>query len=245
METIQIYLNSRTANKYIGGFTSNCIFDLPRIIIPNNKKIHLSVLNASIPYSFFNVDYFNNLLVYSLGSGEDISIFIPEGNYNVNTLRNFLLSVMTGFTITYTSLNNSYTFSHPTENFSFRENSTCFEILGFEEDVEHTSTDRVLISTNSINLFTIRNIYIQSNNLMNNNINNATPNSSTILTSIPVSSGQNSIVNYYNFNNVKSRINDATLKNLSSLSIKLTDQDLDILDLNGCHFSLTLLIEYE
>jgi hypothetical protein len=113
------------------------------------------------------------------------------------------------------------------------------------EDVEHTSTDRVLISTNSINLFTIRNLYIQSNNLMNNNINNATPNSSTILTSIPVSSGQNSIINYYNFNNVKSRINDATLKNLSSLSIKLTDQDLDTLDLNGCHFSLTLLIEYE
>jgi hypothetical protein len=245
MESIQIFLNSRTANRYIGGYTSNCVFELPRIIIPNNKKIHLSVLNASIPYSFFNVDYFNNLLVYSVGGESDIEIIIPEGNYNVNTLRNFLLSVMTGFTITYTSSNNSYTFSHPTENFSFKENSTCFEILGLDEDIEHVSTDRVLISTNSINLFTIRNIYIQSHNLMNDNINNSTPNSSTILTSIPVNSGQNSIINYYNFNNIRSKINDATLKNLSSLSIKLTDQDGDILDLNGCHFSLTLLIEYQ
>jgi hypothetical protein len=245
MEMIQIFLNSKTANRYIGGFTSNCIFELPRIIHPNNKKIHLSVLNASIPYSFFNVDYFNNLLVYSLGSGDDIQIIIPEGNYNVNTLRTYLLSVMTGFNITYTSLNNSFTFSHPTHNFTFKETSTCFEIFGFDEDLEHSSVDRVLTSTNSINLFTIRNIYIQSNNLMNDNINNATPNSSTILTSIPVSSGQNSIINYYNFNNVKTLINVGTLKNLTSLHIKLTDQDLAILDLNGCHFSLTLLIEYE
>ena len=245
MESIQIYLNSKTANRYIGGYTSNCIFELPRIIIPNNKKIYFSVLNASIPYSFFNVDDFNNFLVYSVGGGSDIEIIIPQGNYNVNTLRTFLLSVMTGFTITYTSLNNSYTFSHTTENFVFKENSTCFEILGFDEDIEHASFDRVLISTNSINLFTIRNIYIQSHNLMNDNINNSTPNSSTILTSLPVSSGQNSIINYHNFNNIKTRINDNTLKNLSSLSIILTDQDLDILDLNGCHFSLTLLIEYE
>ena len=87
-------------------------------------------MNASIPYSFFNVDYFNNLLVYSVGGGSDIEIIIPQGNYNVNTLRTFLLSVMTGFTITYTSLNNSYTFSHTTENFVFKKNSTCFEILG-------------------------------------------------------------------------------------------------------------------
>jgi hypothetical protein len=245
METIQIYLNSRTADTYLAGYTSNCIFNLPRIIIPNNKKIHLSVLNASIPYSFFNVDYFNNLFIYALNGEPDVVVNIPEGNYNVNSLKTFLLSVMPGFSITYTSLNNSYTFSHPTHNFTFKENSTCFEILGFDENIEHSSTDRLLTSTNSINLFTIRNIYIQSGNLMNDNINNSTPNNSTILTSIPVNSGQNSIISYYNFNNIKSKINDTTLKNLSFLNIKLTDQDGDILDLNGCHFSLTLLIEYE
>lgn len=245
METVQIFLNSKTADRYIGGYTSNCIFYLPVIRYLNNKKIKLSVLNASIPYSFFNVDDFNNLFVYSLNGGPDVIINIPQGNYNVNTLRTYLLSVMTGFTIVYSSLDNSYTFSHPTHNFTFKETSTCFEILGFDEDLEHSSVDRILKSTNSINLFTIRNIYIQSNNLMNDNVNNATPNSSTILTSIPVSSGQNSIINYYNFNNIKTSINDGTLKNLTSLHIKLTDQDLDILDLNGCHFSLTLLIEYE
>jgi hypothetical protein len=176
----------KTADRYVAGYTSNCVFNLPTIIIPKSKRaiplavgegtrrstaprIYLSILNASIPYSFFNVDYFNNLLVYSVG-GADITINIPEGNYNVNTLRTYLLSVMTGFTITYNSLNNSFTFTHSTNEFIFKETSTCFEILGLDENVEHTSFGRVLISTNSINLFTIRNIYIQSGNLMNDNI---------------------------------------------------------------------------
>jgi len=244
METIQIFLNSKTGDRYVAGYTSNCIFNLPTIIIPKTKRIHLSILNASIPYSFFNVDYFNNLLVYSVG-GADITINIPEGNYNVNTLRTYLLSVMTGFTITYNSLNNSFTFTHSTNEFIFKETSTCFEILGLDENVEHTSFGRVLISTNSINLFTIRNIYIQSGNLMNDNINNSTPYNSTILASIPVSSGQNSIINYYNFNNIKTRINEGILRNISNLHISLTDQDGDILDLNGVHWSMTLLLEYE
>jgi hypothetical protein len=117
------------------------------------------------------------------------------------------------------------------------------EIFGFEENIAHDSVSKILTSTSCINLFTIRNIYIQSNNLILSNINNATPNNSSILCSIPLTTGQFSIVNYFNANNVKSRID--SLRNFSSLHISLTDQDGDILDLNSCHFSLTLQIDIE
>jgi len=117
------------------------------------------------------------------------------------------------------------------------------EILGFEENVLHNSSAKVMTSTCCINLFTIRNIYIQSSNLMLSNINNATPNNSCILCSIPLTTGQFSIINYSNTNNVQSRID--SLRNFLSLHISLTDQDGDILDLNGCHFSLTLQIDIE
>ena len=242
-ETIQIFLNSKTANKHYDGYTSNCLFNLPHIVLPRAKNLYMSVQSASIPYSFYNVDGFNDTLIYSVNFGSNIAITIPQGNYNTSSLRNYLQSVMTGFTITYSSLNNNFTFTHSTSDFSFKASSTCMEILGFEENVIHNSTSHILSSTCSINLFTIRNIYIQSNNLMLSNINNATPNNGCILCSIPLTTGQFSVINYLNPNNVRSRID--SIRNLSSFNISLTDQDGDVLDLNGCHFSLTLQIDIE
>ena len=242
-ESIQVFLNSKTANKYINGYTSNCIFNLPQFIIPRVKNIYVSVQSATLPYSFYNVDYFNDLFVYNVNGGSDINIRIPQGNYNVTTLKAYLTSVMTGFTITYSSLNNTYTFTHSTYDFSFKKASTCMEILGFNENVTYSSVSKSMTSINSINLFTIRNIYIQSNNLMLSNLNNATPNNCTILASIPLTTGQFSVVNYNNINNVRSRIDN--IRNFAQLNISLTDQDGDILDLNGCHFSITLQLDFE
>lgn len=241
-ETIQIFLNSKTANKYLGGFTSNCVFNLPLIVLPRNAKIYLSVQSASIPYSFYNVDYFNNKLVYNLNAGSDITIEIPQGNYSTTSLKNYLLTAMTGFSIIYSSLNNTFTFTHGTYNFQFKSTSTCMEILGFDENSTYNSTSKVLTSINSINLFTIRNIYIASNNLSLTNINNSTLNLCNILASIPLTSGANSVITYCNTNNIKTVVND--VKNFTLLQLALTDQDGDILDLNGCHWSMTLQIDY-
>ena len=79
-ETIQIFLNSKTANKYYNGFTSHCQFNLPHFIIPRSKSVYISIQPASIPYSFYNVDRFNDTLVYSVNGGSNIKIQIPKGN---------------------------------------------------------------------------------------------------------------------------------------------------------------------
>ena len=241
-ETIQLFLNSKTANKYLGNFTSNCIFNLPVIVLPRRAKIYLSVQSASIPYSFYNVDYFNSKLVYNVNGGSDITVDIPQGNYSTTSLKNYLATIMTGFTITYLSLNNTFTFTHSTNDFQFKSSSTCMEILGFNENQIYSSALRALTSINSINLFTIRNIYITSNNLSLNNINNSTPNLCNILASIPLTSGANSVITYSNTNNIKTAVND--IKSFTLLQLALTDQDGDILDLNGCHWSMTLQIDY-
>lgn len=240
--TIQIFLNSKTADELKDGYTSNCIFHLPPIVKPKNSRIYLSVESASIPYSFYNIDGFNDTLIYSVGGGSNIVITIPQGNYNVTTLRTYLLTAMPNFTITYTSMNNTFTFTHSSNDFSFKSNSTCMEILGFEENFIHDSSSRSLTSSCSINLFTIRNIYIQSNNLIVDNINHATPNNSSILCSIPLTTGQNSIINYTN-NNIQSRID--SVRNFTLLHLCLTDQDGDILDLNGVHWSCTLKMDFK
>jgi hypothetical protein len=214
---------------------------LPR----KTKKIYLGVQSCTIPYSFYNIDYFNDTLIYSVNGGSDIHVQIPQGNYNTTSLRNYLLTVMAGFTITYNSTNNTFIFTHSAYDFVFKSNSSCMEVLGFDDDEDHSSNAQILQSTNSINLFTIRNIYIQSNNLSLNNINNSTPNNCTILASIPLTSGIYSVINYTNLNNIKSSVNLSDIRNFSTLHLSLTDQDGDVLDLNGCHFSITLQIDYD
>jgi len=242
-EKIQIFLNSKSASKYIGDNTSNCIFFLPAINIPKHRKVFASVQTSMVPYSFYNVSSINNTLKYTINGGAVQTFTFSNGNYNVNTMITEITDTLTDFTITYDSKTNYLTFTHSTYDFTFESDSTCFEILGFKDNVTVESTSQILQSTISLNLFTIRNVYVTSDNFQINNINNSTPNKSNILCSIPVDSSHHSMISYSNIYDVRNMIHH--VHNLTHLHIKLTDQDDDILDLNGCHWSLTLEIDIE
>ena len=123
--TCNLYLNSKQALKKVNGSTSNCIFDFHNLPIEDGD-IFVSVQTAQIPGTFYNVDSINNLLVYSVNGGTNINLIIPSANYNVNTLMSYLQTVMTGFTITYNTSTNKYTFTHITNVFTFKSSSTCF-----------------------------------------------------------------------------------------------------------------------
>lgn len=240
-QTICIFLNSQTANSYINGYTSECMFVLPSLVIPKRSKMSISCQTASIPYSFYNCDDFNNKLIFIQNSITS-NVLIPQGNYNVNTLITALKTLMgVNFNIIYNSLDNTYTFTNTLYEFSLLNTSTCFEMLGFKSGLTITSVSKTLKSKLSINLFTIRNIYVSSNNFILNNVNNSTPNNSSILCSVPIQSSSGSIITYSNIFNVYNEVHNVS--NLTLLHIKLTDQDGDILDLNGCHFSLTLQLD--
>ena len=59
-ESLCIFLNSKKASRYVNNYTSDCVFVIPPLTIPKRSKINVSVQIASIPYSFFNCDDFNN-----------------------------------------------------------------------------------------------------------------------------------------------------------------------------------------
>ena len=242
ISTICVFLNSKTANSYVNGYTSECMFVLPQLTIPKNRKISVSVQTASIPYSFFNVDDFNDKFDYTTttnGITSTFHVIIPQGNYNVTTLITQLKLLMgANFNIVYNSLSNTYTFTNSLYEFSFLSASKCFELMGFNDGFTYSSVGKSLTSTISINMFTIRNIYISSNNFILNNINSSTPNNCSILVSIPIQSSANSVITYINNYNTNNEVH--SLHTLTLLHLKLTDQDGDILDLNGVHWSCTL-----
>jgi hypothetical protein len=240
-QSICIFLNSQSANSYVNNYTSECIFVLPTINIPKKSKVSISVQTASIPHSFYNCDDFNNKLVYIENNITYVK-YIDQGNYNVLTLMTKLQTLMgTNFIINYSSLDNSYTFTNSLYEFQILSSSLCYEIIGLKSGTSYSSTNKILKSNISINLFTIRNIYISSNNLILNNVNSSTPNNSSILCSVPITSSAGSVISYSNIYDVRNEVYHTN--NLNLLHIKLTDQDCDILDLNGCHFSLTLQLD--
>ncbi len=242
-EKIQIMLNSKTANQYLNDNTTDCLFQIPIIDIKRKHKAHIAVIDAVIPYSFYNVNSTNSTLNYTLNS-VSYTLSIAHANYNVNTLKSYLtLNLQPGFSIEYVNATNKLIFTHSSFDFTFLNTSNCFELLGFVEGEAYNSSSYILSSAISINFFTIRNIQIASTNFILNNINTATPNKASIITSIPITANMGGIINYKNINNITSLVHEVT--NINNLHIQILDQDGDLLDLNSLHFSINLLLTIE
>ena len=233
METLEIYLNSKTARQ--NSETSNCYFDIPNIDIDSSEQVYIGVRNSTIPYSWYNVNSNNNIVNFMLNN-ISISVTLTEGNYNVNTLGVEFFN-QTGITISYQKSTNKYLFSHLTSDFTIYKTSTALELFGLTEVINHHSFNKNIISDIGINLFTVRQIYVTSDNFILNNINASTHSNANILCSIQVTGNPNSITHYEN-TTAKHLIHH--LNNISNLHIKLTDQDGNRLHLNGVHWSMTL-----
>jgi len=236
-ESFQIYLNSTNADNINNNIYN---FILPNLEIADGNYIYLSVQYASIPYSFYNINTINNVLIYTLNL-VNYTVTITPGNYNITQLVTFLKSNMSGFTISYNSITNKMTFSHSTYNFTFLSTSTCQEILGFKTNTNYTSTTLSLISLNCVSLIPIKCINIVSN-LLTYNINKSNPNNQSILCCMPITTQPNSIIEYKNNNNFRSNL---FINQISNITIKLTDQNNNILNLNGLDFFLTIQLDIE
>lgn len=240
MEKIQIYLNSKRANRYVNNQVADCVFHLPPINIKRARNVTISVVNAQIPSSFYNVNSTNDKLVYNINGGITQTVTLTHSNYNINTLKAHIISLLgSNFIITYSSASNKLTIVHDTYDFEFEDSTTCFELLGLSEK-DHSSVSRTIISDNVVNMFTIRNLQIASDNFILNNIDSYNPNNSNILCAIPVTSSYNGVISYSNSDNIYSEIENT--RNLTNLHIKITDQDGDIIELNNAHWSITLLL---
>lgn len=239
VETFQIHLSSALANKYNDNLTSDCEFYLPIIEIPSNYHIHVSVENFACPYTFYNINSSNNYLEY-YENGMLKHLTITPGNYNTNSLISKLLQSMTNFTITYSSVTNKFTFSN-IFLFSFTNSSTCLSLLGFSTGM--SATNYMLTSDICVNLSPYRCICIGSN-LKTFSVNTLLPNNQSILASIPINTAPNSVIVYENKNNFKCNTYTNTINNLR---IRLMDHKFNTLDLNGCHWTITLkfdIIDY-
>ena len=77
-ETLEIYLNSKSASNYLNNQISDCFYNLPSIEILQDEIAYINLKDAVIPYSFYNVNDTNNKLNYIL-NGVNYSIILING----------------------------------------------------------------------------------------------------------------------------------------------------------------------
>ena len=237
MESIQIYINSKTANQHIDNNISNAKYILPYIQIPDGHHIYISVQKCSIPNTFYNINSTNNNLVI-LYDDVVYNLYVEPGNYNINTFIKALKDLLPAFTITYNSLTNKLKFEYVL-NFSFYASSNILGVLGFNENQLYVSFNNRLQSIHCCNLGSVKVINLISN-LSTYSINLSFPNNQSILCSIPVNCPPYGIIQYENANNFRSNL---FTNKIDTINIKLVDDLGNLIQLNGVHYSLTLQLD--
>jgi len=239
IESIQIHFNSATADSYNNGSTCDCNFSLPMIELPSQHYIYVSVQTAVIPYTFYNINSANNQLIYTVNGYMPQTLIIPPGNYNALQLGQFLTANMTGFIVTYNSINNRYTIVNSTSDFTISTGSTALALLGFQKQTSIASVSRSIVSIYNICLLSKQCVCVQSN-LLTGNINNTSKSEGNILVSIPVVGQPYGLIVYFNHNNIRTNLYTNTI---SLINIRLCDQNNTLLDVNGVDWSMTLQID--
>jgi hypothetical protein len=244
-DSLQIYVNSKYADQFLDNTNANILINLPYITVPDGHYIHLSVVNATIPYSFYTVNNKNNAIQINsipvAGVSPAGTYYITDGCYNATQLATFLTSQIPNMTVLYNNILNKFFFTCTTTDFIIDITfTTAKELLGLSSDnLYNTSFGKVLRSYTLINLSTVRTVNLLCNyntgniNILENNFYNT-------LCSIPVLSPPYSLITYTNSNNYTSNL---YISEFNNITLRLLDQDANEINLNGQFFNLTLQID--
>lgn len=237
----QIYLNSRYATiKPNGGDTGLCVFEFPNIVLPDGHYVYLSLVSATIPYSFYSFND-NNSSLSLQDSVDDFNFSVPNGNYNIYQLKTAILDELGGgWDMSYNAVTNKVTISNSTVDFSMNP-ASMNHALGFSEtDILH-STDRQLTSSQCINLNQIRAINMEID-MPTTTLNVAQPLNQNILATIPVVCQPYGMIQYENPNAFKVNM---YCEKMNMIRVKFIDNQGNLINLNGVNWQATLQIDVQ
>lgn len=234
-------LTSQSASiKKNNSYLSDVRYNLGSILINSPDIIHRQVqlLNAQIPYSFYVINYTNQVLKMTLGA-TPITVNIPVGNYNATNLISAILAAVAtvGFNITISSTTGKLTLTYST-TFSI-DNTVQYSIasvLGFSSGIT-SSVGTSLVAPYPLNLLGIKTLQIRSYNLIMNNISSVQGGQTVLLANIPVSCTPFGMIDYVDRGNIMTIHN----QDLDDLDIEIIDGESgNYINFNGQDWCMTL-----
>ena len=241
-----INLNSSNAIKNNGSFLSNVYFNFKNIIEDNDDVIDIkvSVTNAQIPFSFYNINVYNNILSINYNS-TDYLLTLTRGNYNATNLiteiQNKLISNgLTNITITISSVTGCLLFTVSSGTLILKYNtSTIFTVLGLD-NVDYTITS-TLNAPFPLNLLGTLRLRICSYELITYNLDSSTGGTLNVLSTIPIEAPTFGIILYDNITNVQTKLNN---NQLDGFDIIILDDNNNEVNFNNTNWTITILLTF-
>lgn len=232
-DTKQIHLTPSGGSKQNSFFNSSIDYSIIGLIKDDKNIIYntISIIHAEIPYSFYIINEYNNVLNLSTGK-----IIVDFGNYNVNSLMKYINSKLpVNMILSFNSTNGKFilTYNQP---FNILP-SSIYKLMGLEKNKTYNSINYVVNFPYPANLLGTKNLYIKSNIILSN-YNSATKDYVT-LGCIPVNVEPYSIILYNNFSNSSFIINNISLNNIE---IEIYDDDNNLVDFNNIDWSIIIEI---
>jgi len=221
-----------------GELNSNLEFNIPSLYQSSGNVLYSTIrcVHAEIPYSFYIVNEYNNLLSLSTGN-----IYIPFGNYNANSFMKYLAGVLPiGMSLGFNTTNGKYLLLY-NQPFSINANSTCSTLMGFAKGKEYNSAENKIEMPYLANLSGTKNIYVKIPNLILDNYNSATKDRATLL-NIPINVSPFGIIMYENSSGISNIIKSIQIPD--TLYLQLSDDDNNLIDFNNTEFSITIQIDF-
>ncbi len=203
------------------------------IIAPAGTRLLVGLTNMTFPNSIYNVTEIDNTI-----SINGVITTITVGNYSADTLAAEIQSSSAEVsTCVFDSENNVFIFTF-TGSYSI-DSSTMERQLGLKQQLP-TAQATSYTAQNICDLGGATNIYVRIRNLTMNNLDSR-GRTSNIIASIVNNCNFGSFIFYVPPEVLYYQINENTV---SHLDIELTDQEGNILDLNGADFNMTLTFHY-
>jgi hypothetical protein len=236
-----VFLQSKDGVQDATHGPSKCDFYLDRIIKPERNDIGMliSVIDAEIPYSFYNVSQAsgNNSLTIN-----GVTYSLTDRNYNaynvMDAFNDQFVTAGLNITMTFSDTTNKFTLvstATPPTSFTI-DSTTMVKELG-APNLPQSGTGYT--SKNVANLAGTSSIYIQSSNMLLNNINSFGK-TFNVLSKCLVNTSPSSFIYYQPSQPQYFQLNNA----LNFINIEMRNDSGEFVQFNGCEWSLTISIEF-
>lgn len=249
IENRLIVLNSKDAILLNGNQKSNVVFNFKDVMLKSNDiiMVTMSLLDAEIPASYYNVNSNNNKTSITRNS-VTYSIVMTNGNYNVlQYIDDFktLYNTATGGTLamTFDSITGKISMKDTAFNLTINENlSTSYKLLGALEGTNPTFSKTASPADAfdaPCNFLGVTRIKILSESLVSQNIDSHNLTTTTLIDTIGGTAGDFGL----NIFNSLGRESLLLAKRIQNIDIQLRDQDNNFIDFNAIDWNISILLK--
>lgn len=239
-----LVLNSKDALLLNSTNLSNCVFNTQGILTDEDNIIrsYVSLINAQIPCSFYNIDSTNNTIYFAENS-TNITYTIPVGNYT-STLLIAQLTLAFGpinvVAITLDKLTGKLIFLFNTNVVIYYTKTTLANVLGITADLG-CSTAVPTYTQYPLNLLGVKRISIVSDSL--NIMGYNSKGDANVLATIEVNQAPFNMLSYELATDLNKHILHS--KTVNSVDIKMFDENRNYINFNNINWTMTLCISIE